>query len=36
MVSLYLARQPTKNTMKYTIDDADYIINGINLIFIFQ
>ncbi len=27
MVLLILALQPAKNTMKYTIDDADYIIN---------
>jgi len=32
LVSLYLARQPAKNTMKYTIDDADYIINLTKLI----
>jgi len=27
MVSLDFARQPLENTMKNTIDDADYIIN---------
>jgi len=27
MVSPYLVVQPAENTMKNTIDDADYIIN---------
>lgn len=31
MVSLGFALQPEGNTMKNTIDDADYIINMIDL-----
>jgi hypothetical protein len=36
MVSLLFALQRAGNTMKNTIDDADYIINWIVLIIIFQ
>jgi hypothetical protein len=36
MVSLFLALPAAENTMKNTIDDADYIINWIDLIFINQ
>ena len=36
MVSLVLALQRVENTMKYTIDDADYIINLIFLIVLIQ
>jgi len=36
MVSLACALQRTGNTMKNTIDDADYIINMINLTLIIQ
>jgi len=36
MVSLFLALPAAENTMKNTIDDADYIINWIGLILINQ
>lgn len=36
MVSLDFALQPVENTMKNTIDDADYIINLLDLILITQ
>ena len=36
MVSLVLTLLHAKNTMKNTIDDADYIINMIAIILIFQ
>jgi hypothetical protein len=36
MVSLFLALPAVENTMKNTIDDADYIINWIDLIVINQ
>jgi len=36
MVSLVFALQRAGNIMKNTIDDADYIIDWIILIFIFQ
>jgi len=36
MVSMLSALLRAKNTMKNTIDDADYIINWIIVIFIFQ
>jgi len=36
MVLLDLARQPLGYTMKYTIDDATYIINRIDLVFMIQ
>jgi hypothetical protein len=36
MVSLALALQRAENAMKNTIDDVDYIINGIVFIIIFQ
>jgi len=36
MVSPDLVVQATENTMKYTIDDTDYIINPITFIIIFQ
>jgi len=36
MVSPGFALQPVENTMKYTIDDADYIIKMIDLIIIIQ
>ena len=32
MVSPVFALQPVENTMKYTIDDTDYVINSIYLI----
>jgi SMC interacting uncharacterized protein involved in chromosome segregation len=36
MVSLILALPAAENTMKNTIDDADYIINRMVFIIIFQ
>lgn len=36
MVSMASALLHTKNTMEYTIDDADYIINRIVLLLIIQ
>ena len=36
MVSLIFVIQRAENTMKNTIDDADYIINGIVFIIIIQ
>jgi len=36
MVSLALALQRAENTMKNTIDDADYIIDWIVFVIIFQ
>jgi len=36
MVSLLFALQRAENTMKNTIDDADYIIDLVVLIIIFQ
>ena len=36
MVSLVFALQRTENTMKHTIDDADYVINRVIFIIIIQ